>query len=232
MSGSQFIKLVAGSVFFVGAITALFTIRRSEEATPAINIQQSEKKNANVQTLEPFIPSPSVALSETNTSGFSADQLQDYLDDHDLSSALEAARSLIHAERYETREEAVLAMDWIGVDALHDLARATHHSDTHIALIAFDALQSNLDDLDDPNLKVELLWIALNALDPSIQNQAIQEVGFLPPEYGLPLLIETLKNATPEQHDALQKNLYFLSDGLDYETYSEWKNWLSNFPKK
>jgi len=123
---------------------------------------------------------------------------------------LEARRLAQHPNR-EVRLASLEAMDWIGTDAVVDLAFFFDDSDDGIRASATEVLLDMVDDQEDPLLKIKLLEIPLSSLYADVRMEALDALAFLPEQLSFPLMASMLGDADPQLRNSVKDHLRFIS---------------------
>jgi len=94
-----------------------------------------------------------------------ADLMQERLDDSDAAGALKLARKLMKSKEAAVRSDVVAVLGMIGVKALPELTEMMDDGEADISKEAFQQWMAALDELENENLKQQMLTAKMMALE-------------------------------------------------------------------
>lgn len=94
-----------------------------------------------------------------------AELMQERLDDNDAAGALKLARKLMKSTEASVRSDVVSVLGMIGVKALPELTEMMDDGDKDISKEAFQQWMARLDELENDDMKQQMLTAKMMALD-------------------------------------------------------------------
>lgn len=138
-------------------------------------------------------------------------RMTELLDDGEELQALGEIRTLRRHPNREVRLSVIEAVRWIGLPAAMDAAAMIDDSDEEIRLMAQDTFWTILRELDDPQLKKDLLETALSSNDPELRIEVLDELLYLPDELSRDLLLRALNDPNETVAEQARDNLSFIT---------------------
>ena len=214
-------------ICIAGAVYLSVRTESAPETANAVRANDAAEPSGNLSTPQKTGFVTAVELADAQQAAPEMQKLDAAIDNFDFDNALLEARALLNHESVAVRLEVVSALDWIGVPALFDLAGLMTDNDGQVAAAAEKAFWNNLEDLEDPQAKVELLSIPFESKDATLRAEAAGQLGFVAPLHSFPVLLTGLKDESPQVRERVRENLWFLSGGESFQTHDQWADWYA-----
>ncbi len=147
------------------------------------------------------------------------------LDDGDFSAALAEARKLISSSNAAVRWQVYETLDWIGIEAVYDLADMMRDADSDLAREATESFWACLGDLPNDQAKLKLL----NTISESDKTQNVriaEELLGFHPYIAFELMHDMASSSNGEERGNILWDLEVMT-GESFDTLDEWTTWYS-----
>ncbi len=151
--------------------------------------------------------------------------LMDALDENDTSAILAKARVLITHPNPEVRQRVLDALDWIGSDALYDLAGMLDDENSEIADTAAESFWEQVADLPNDQAKLKLLEGFSHSQDQETLSHLAENLSDYHPHVAHDLILSILSASPDTVNEDIQWELEGMT-GEPFETASEWQEWF------
>lgn len=149
------------------------------------------------------------------------------MDDGDLDAALKEARALVSHTNAQVRLMACGALDWIGGDAIYDLAELINDPVKEIAAAAGDSFWEQVEELPDDMAKLNLLGRLLDSMDGEMQVQLAEALSEFHPYVAFDPLLTLYNSSQGSTREDVVWELEILT-GESFESADEWQNWFNS----
>jgi len=215
----------------IAAVTVLFFLQRNVPQTPLTFPEKPALSTKHPSSPQPLVPEKQPAsakvfsaptnhtepdnnqknLQPTKPALETTAQLADLLDDGENSEALNEVRKLCQNSDREVRMVVAEAINWIGLPAAMDAAVMMDDPDEEVRAMAQNTFWRILHELDDPQLKKQLLETALVSTDPELRIEALDELLYLPDELSRELFKKAAHDPDKAVAEQARDNLSFIS---------------------
>jgi len=138
-------------------------------------------------------------------------RMTELLDEGEELQALGEIRTLRQHPNREVRLNVAEAVRWIGLPAAMDAAAMIDDPDEEVRLMARDIFWVLLRELEDPQLKKNLLETAQSSTDPEVRIEVLDELLYLPDELSRELLMRALNDPDETVAEQAHDNLSFIT---------------------
>ena len=165
-------------------------------------------------------------LADIEEAQVACSDLMDALDGNDMSAILAKARALINHPNPEVRQRVLDALDWVGSDALYDLADMLGDENSEISDAATESFWEQVADLPNDQAKLKLLEGFSNSQDPEMLSHLAEELSEYHPYVAYDLIQSVLSASPGTLNEDIQWELEGMA-GESFETAAEWKKWFA-----
>ena len=135
-----------------------------------------------------------------------------------------------HHPNSEVRQRVLDALDWVGSDALYDLADMLDDENSEIADAATESFWEQIADLPNDQAKLKLLEGFSNSQDPEMLSRLAEELSNYHPYVAHDLILSILSTSPNTVNEDIQWELEGMT-GESFETTSKWQEWfIENSP--
>jgi hypothetical protein len=152
------------------------------------------------------------------------------LDEDRLDDALIEARRLLNHTNEIVRLQVCMALDWIGTNAIYELAGLIDDSNPEIRQMARDSFWAQMDLLTPDSSKVAFLQSVASEADPDTAECVAEQLSQCDPSVGFNALLELWDNSSGDTRESIQYELGAMT-GEEFETLDEWRAWYNEFDK-
>lgn len=213
--------------------------RRAERKKPAERAKPGERRAMRpagaAVAMRERIARAAAAVAEERASWTEeernlAEGVEKALDDENKKETLRLAQQAAKSARKEIRAQAVDALRWFGKDAMPELAAFMGDSDEDVRSDALDAWTSALAEMENPQLKGNVLKATMAALADREQLDSLaMEMNDLPNSMQMDILLSLIDGKNAAAAEAAKEHYSFVT-GEDWAGKEQADAWLRENP--